>query len=111
MMARDRLMSFGSKYRMKRFGMIKAMINSIIAKKGTCMIIDIGGEYDYWKPFLPQLHDLPVTIELCNIDDRSVAFEDPRFSSRYGNACNLGFAKDMSYDLAHSNSVIEHVGR
>ena len=110
-MARDRALSFGSSYRRKRFALIKRMIDDIVSRKGSCSIIDVGGEYDYWKPFLPELADTPIKVLMCNLDDRSIAFDDPRFSARYTNACDLGFATDMSYDLAHSNSVIEHVGR
>lgn len=110
-MSRDRQKAYTSSFRLKRFSIVRAMIERIIAAKGTCRIIDVGGEFSYWQQYLDQLEGLPITVLICNIDDRSVPFEDPRFAPQWANACDLSFAADKSFDLAHSNSVIEHVGR
>jgi hypothetical protein len=110
-MSRDRQKAYGSSFRLKRFAIVKRMIEDIIAKKGHCKIIDVGGEFNYWKQYLDQLEGLPIEVLIGNIDDRSVPFSDPRFTGTYANACDLSFAATGSFDLAHSNSVIEHVGR
>jgi hypothetical protein len=108
---RDRQKAYGSSFRLKRFAIVKQMIDDIIARKGRCGIIDVGGEFNYWKPYLDQLERLPIEVLICNMNDRSEPFSDPRFTSRWANACDLSFAETGSFDLAHSNSVIEHVGR
>ena len=110
-MQRDGQKAYTSSFRLKRFAMVKSIIDSIIARKGSCRIIDVGGEFNYWKQYLDQLEGLPIEVVIGNIDDRSVPFSDPRFTGCYANACDLSFAADESFDLAHSNSVIEHVGR
>jgi hypothetical protein len=110
-MSRDRQKAYTSSFRLKRFAIIKDLIDQIIKCKGSCRIIDVGGEFNYWQQYLPQLEGLPISVLICNIDDRSVPFEDPRFSGQWANACDLSFAGDGLFDLAHSNSVIEHVGR
>jgi hypothetical protein len=108
---RDRAKAYTSSFRLKRFAIVKSMIADIIAKKGSCKIIDVGGEFNYWQQYLDQLEGMPITVLIGNIDDRSVPFSDPRFTSCYANACDLSFAAAGEFDLAHSNSVIEHVGR
>ena len=66
-------------------------------------VLDVGGTLTNWKmlPFLPRLtilnlakkpSDLPADVEYVR-----------------GDACDLSF-DDLSFDLVHSNSVIEHVG-
>lgn len=110
-MSRDRQKAYGSSFRLKRFAIVKRMIDDIIAKNGACRIIDVGGEFDYWKQYLDHLQGLSIEVLICNINDRSEPFTDPRFTSRWANACDLSFAATGSFDLAHSNSVIEHVGR
>lgn len=110
-MSRDRQKAYTSSFRLRRFAIVKAMIERIIAAKGHCRIIDVGGEFSYWQQYLDQLEGLPIEVLICNIDDRSVPFEDTRFTAKWANACDLSFAADNTFDLAHSNSVIEHVGR
>jgi len=110
-MARDRSLSYSSNFRRKRFEIILRELKRIVAEKGSCSVIDVGGEFDYWRPFLPQLQGMPINVLVCNLKDRSESWDDDRFSSRYANACDLGFVSDGEFDLAHSNSVIEHVGR
>jgi methyltransferase family protein len=95
-----------NRFRQTRFNShIKPIINKIRAQKGSCSIVDIGGDYEYWLDF-----DLgsDVTVKLVNLKE-PVPLEDKRFSSAFGDARNLDF-QDNSFDLVHSNSLIEHVG-
>ncbi|MGU3539288.1 class I SAM-dependent methyltransferase [Methylobacterium sp. A54F] len=103
--------AYGSRYRKKRFSSFVKLAQACIAEKGSCRIIDVGGEYGYWRPFRTELQGLPLQITITNLSDRTEAFEDERFSFRTGNATDLDFVEDNEFDLVHSNSVIEHVGR
>jgi hypothetical protein len=87
------------------------MVERICAVRGTCRIIDVGGDFAYWRPLLPLLADLPVEICLANLELPATSPDDPRFSAIAADACDLHDIPDASFDLAHSNSVIEHVGR
>lgn len=73
-------------------------------------VLDIGGTRQTWQnesavqfPVTPQF---PVT--LLNILDYGMT-ENPRFTAVQGDAAKLPFA-DSTFELAFSNSVIEHVG-
>src|SRR3546814_8846589 len=51
--------------------------------------------------------DLSVTI----VNMEGETGDDGPFQLRLGDACNLSEYADNSFDIVHSNSVIEHVGR
>lgn len=95
-------------FRRKRFQRVLGLIDAAIAKTGGCRILDVGGEQGYWDAVGDLLENRKVTIDLVNLSAEPVS--DPRFRSFAGDACNLAAFADMSYDVAHSNSVIEHVG-
>jgi hypothetical protein len=89
--------------RMQRFLSLVAPLMS----KGPVRILDIGGTASYWHA-LPGLYRAPnVEITICNLSRDE--FDDGNLRVRHGNACSLPFT-DMSFDVVHSNSVIEHVG-
>lgn len=72
----------------------------------SARVIDLGGTEDLWT-----LVDTPVHVTLVNTPGSSVAVTDPtRFHLVHGDACDLRAFADASFDLAFSNSVIEHVG-
>ena len=99
--------SFSFRARQRRFSFIREMIERIIARKGHCRIADIGGTQYYWRiaqDFLPRPD---VEIHLINLDHTPAGHG---FVSVAGNACELQNLDDNSFDLVHSNSVIEHVG-
>lgn len=71
-------------------------------------IIDLGGTSDYWRRVgLDFLKDNGFTVTIVNIEETELG-EGP-FRCMVGNACNIDMA-DNSFDIVHSNSVIEHVG-
>jgi hypothetical protein len=105
------------KFRRARFLRLEAIINSVLESKGTCSIIDLGGSTLYWQLLKPEI------LKQCRIKIVNRASEDMRISdtdSRVldsdifefleGDACDLSGIADDEYDIAHSNSVIEHVG-
>ena len=96
------------RFREKRFSHIQPLIESVIAKKGSCRIADIGGTAYYWKIAEDFVNRNPVEIDLINLSHVEVS--NPKFKSLTGNACALEDIADNAYDLVHSNSVVEHVG-
>lgn len=103
--------AYGSSYRRKRFGTFVELVKACLARKSTCRILDVGGEYGYWRPFHDMLRGMPIEVTITNLEDRTVAFDDDRFRFVAGDATDLAFVDDNAFDLVHSNSVIEHVGR
>lgn len=65
-------------------------------------IIDVGGGGFNWTLVPEQPH---VTIVNLDVEDRT----EGRFTYRRGDGTSLPFA-DNAFDIAYSNSVIEHVG-
>ena len=70
-------------------------------------ILDIGGTADFWRA-VPTLYGLDnIEITVCNIDKDER--DERNLRLRYGDATSLPFVNE-SFDIVHSNSVIEHVG-
>lgn len=104
--------SFAFKMRKKRAERIRMLINKCYEEKGKVDIIDIGGTKVYWKiiPF-EFLKEKNVKITLINLPDSVVESEnDDIFTYKSGDGCHLEEYMDEQFDIAHSNSVIEHVG-
>lgn len=79
-------------------------------KKGRRInIIDLGGDYRFWESMNFKYIDL-VDITLINIIKKDIPCEITNFNSLEGDATNLCGIRDMEFDLAFSNSCIEHVG-
>jgi hypothetical protein len=104
--------SIGLRFRRARIAPLLDMISQIHRAKGRCSIIDIGGRKEYWS-IVPEgfLSANRVSITITNIEEGSVEKpEDGIFKFEFGDGRQLNF-DDKSFDIAHSNSVIEHVGR
>ncbi|PPU68874.1 hypothetical protein XpiCFBP4643_07720 [Xanthomonas pisi] len=73
-------------------------------------MIGVGGTLAYWAQvpdaFFAQ-HACEVTV--VNLDDSPPPAARTHPRSQWGDGCALGYA-DNAFDIAHSNSVIEHVG-
>lgn len=109
--------SASNTYRSRRFRRFAAMVSDLLARSGACRIIDIGGEPGYWRAYGSELlRDPRVTIAMVNYrvtDADRAALAGPgeeRMSLREGDARDLRDVAAGAFDLAHSNSVIEHVG-
>ena len=100
---------YANRFRQKRLGRFLALVDEIASRKGTCRILDLGGKLAYWQALEPLWCDRPCHITLVNLAAEAVP--DERFSSIAGDACALPQFADLSFDLVHSNSVLEHVGR
>jgi hypothetical protein len=102
--------SIANRMRRKRSRHVMRLIEQAHREHGRCRIIDLGGELAYWRLFdRKALEDFNVHITLVNLPPMVV--EDPMFAAVQGNACDLsGVFPDNSFELVHSNSVVEHVG-
>ena len=107
----DSQKSIGSKLRSKRIAPLLKMIESIYIKNGCVNIIDIGGIDIYWN-IVPSIfieeHNVKITI--VNIPDSILPNNYGPFTFVHGDGCELFMFDTNSFDIAHSNSVIEHVG-
>lgn len=105
--------SLASRFRRKRFRLLEAIIGRIVARKGHARIIDIGGRRDYWALLDPALAP-KVSLVLLNLGTELEVgrAEGDTMDVSYleGDGCSMPQFGDASFDLAHSNSVIEHVG-
>jgi hypothetical protein len=107
----DNSTSMGSKFRQRRSGPLRDMIARIHREKRSVSILDVGGMENYWTIFPEDfLRQKRVRIVLLNLekDIFSVRQEDI-FSTSVGDGCALSYDDD-SFEICHSNSVIEHVG-
>jgi hypothetical protein len=97
-----------SQFREERFRTyVRPIIDAVIKARGSCRILDLGGDADYWQFDLPPSG---VEIWLLNIEAKPPS-PDPRFHVVQGDARDVNAFGDGSFDFVHSNSLIEHVGR
>jgi hypothetical protein len=87
------------------------MIREVFREKGKVEIIDVGGTRTYWNIIpIDLLRAQNVKITIVNFPDTEMIFDDPLFSFVPGDGRNLSNIDDNAFDIAHSNSVLEHVG-
>jgi hypothetical protein len=77
-------------------------------------ILDVGGTAKYWTALADDIACLDCEVLVVNFDVDELNHEElgrlrDRISFAVGNATSLPYG-DGSFDLVHSNSVIEHVG-
>ena len=99
---------YGNKFRKRRFIAFLDLAGQVIAERGECRILDVGGRLEHWTTFADLWDRMPLRITLANLEAVPVA--DPRFESVAADARDLAMFTDGSFDLVYSNSVIEHVG-
>ena len=98
-------------WRLRRIRPLIALIESVHAQKGRVSVIDVGGTPRYWK-IVPQdlLQRCNVTITIVNLPGSQLPADHEVFRYLAADGCDLNSFADRSFDIAHSNSVIEHVG-
>lgn len=107
----DSQKSPGAKLRAKRIAPLLQMIESIHKNNGFVSIIDLGGTKTYWGIVSSQyLSDHKVNITIVNLPGSASIEDHGPFRFIEADACNLNQFDDKSFDIAHSNSVVEHVG-
>lgn len=97
-----------NRFRRSRFAVFAGLVKSVLAEKDSCRILDVGGTHSYWQAFGEQLPDR-TTVTLLNTSPDKES-DTQIISHRVGDACAMTDIADDSYDIVHSNSVIEHVG-
>ena len=97
--------------RKRRSQLLLPMILEVFREKGEVEIIDVGGTRTYWNIIpVDVLRAQNVKITIVNFPDTEMIFDDPIFSFVAGDGRNLSNFDDNAFDIAHSNSVLEHVG-
>lgn len=96
--------SLATRMRRRRFAFFVSLLGRV---KRPVRILDIGGTQEFWERMGGGgLGDVRVT--LLNLIARPTG--SPRFESVSGDARDLSEYPDASFDVAFSNSVIEHLG-
>ncbi|MBC9250138.1 hypothetical protein A9179_07615 [Pseudomonas alcaligenes] len=103
--------SLGSRIRKRRLVRLMSMIDRIHAQHGHVKIIDVGGTHRYWR-LLPAsyLESRSVSVTLVNLQPVAMPSADGCFTFMQADGCDLQGIGTGAFHLAHSNSVIEHVG-
>jgi len=95
--------SLAVQFRRKRFAFFQSLLSHL---ERPVRILDVGGTETYWKMMELNTGD-QVFISLLNLSQNEVSL--PNVTSIAGDARAI-LAKDASFDVVFSNSVIEHVG-
>lgn len=107
------LRSLSFRLRRKRAKRIVDLVEDVYADRRKVEIVDVGGTREYWN-IIPMEYLLRrnVHITLVNIStaENAAIGNDGVFSCALGDGCGLEDIGDCQFDIAHSNSVIEHVG-
>jgi SAM-dependent methyltransferase len=102
-----------SRFRRRRFRRLEALLRDIVARRGRASVLDIGGRRDYWRLLSPELAP-KISLTLLNREAELAVGRDERdemdVTYVQGDGCAMPQYADASFDLAHSNSVLEHVG-
>ena len=107
----DSQQSAGSKLRTKRIAPLLRVIEAISIEYGHANVIDIGGTEQYWG-IVPEkyLEKYNVKITIVNLPGAKLPEDHGLFTFIHADGCNLTDIENNSFHIAHSNSVIEHVG-
>lgn len=108
----DNPRSVGSRLRARRSSLLIRQLSRVHASAGKVSVIDVGGTRNYWNA-LPEdaLNAFDVHVTVVNLPGESHPENDERFSYVDGDGCDLHWVSDQQFDIAHSNSVLEHVGQ
>jgi hypothetical protein len=96
--------SLAVEFRRKRFAFFQSLLNRL---DRPVHILDVGGTESYWRTMGLDSGDR-VFITLLNLTEHDVTL--PNLTSISGDARKIN-ARDASFDVIFSNSVIEHVGK
>src|SRR3546814_9168183 len=95
----------GNRFRRKRFEHFLGLIRRAAQSRQEIRILDIGGTRDYWVALQDMWSRYPISVTIVNMEGETG--DDGPFQLRLGDACNLSEYADNSFDIVHSNSVIE----
>lgn len=98
-------------FRVRRFAHIRKLLEAALAEKEHVEILDLGGSEKYWligEDFINQ-HRSRLHFTIVNVEDQEKMDSD-LFTFTIGDGCDANLFKGRTFDIVHSNSVIEHVG-
>jgi hypothetical protein len=98
-----------SRYRARRLARFVALCDEILKRKSEVRVLDMGGRVAYWRDLQDVWAGRNLTFTIVNFE--SELESGSRFATETGDVRDLSRHPDMSFDIVHSNSVIEHVGR
>lgn len=101
-------------FRAARFRQVQALIDGLLLERDEIRILDAGGRPEYWNRLSPE-SAARTEIVILNYSSELIDYSQSvpdylRYENVVGDACNMPQFADSSFDLVHSNSVIEHVG-
>lgn len=102
--------SLSARFRRARARWVVELIETIFAARGEVRIIDLGGDPAYWNRIFDRELLQARRVRVTLVNPAPFSSDDPMFDCRAGDACSLPEHADGSFDLVHSNSVVEHVG-
>lgn len=95
--------SLGNRFREKRFSFFSKKFKNL---NKPITLLDIGGKINFWENRkLAGNNDYKITI--LNIEKEKSNYSN--INCQIGDATNLNNFKNKSFDIVHSNSVIEHL--
>ena len=104
----ERRESLSQSFRRKRVAVFLPLIEAAFRRTGQCRIIDLGGRANYWDLFdRTFLEANKVHVTTVNLETPE-GVSDPMFTEIQGDTLSLPKFADQAFDIAHSNSVIEH---
>jgi ubiquinone/menaquinone biosynthesis C-methylase UbiE len=95
--------SLGNKFREKRFSFFLKKFNKM---QKPITILDVGGKINFWVN-RGLAGNTNFEITLINIEKEKSLY--PNIKTKMGDATDLSPFNDKSFDIVHSNSVIEHL--
>jgi hypothetical protein len=104
--------SWAARLRARRLVDLIELIRDANTASGSVSILDIGGTGKYWA-MVPEkiLDECDVQVTVLNLPGSEArAVDQDRLRFVEGDGCDLARFADGEFDIAHSNSVIEHVG-
>ena len=98
-------------FRRRRVETLNAMIADVKARQTGCTVIDFGGTRNFWHTWREHIQLDGVQVDCVNMDETHASDSGyDKINFIKGDARALPQIADKSYDIAFSNSVIEHVG-
>jgi len=104
--------SLASRIRRRRIGPLLELVRTAHQQYGRVRILDIGGTRAYWTIFPREAFDrYEIGVTLVNLPGAQLPADDERFCYVAADGCDMRERfPDGSFDIVHSNSVVEHVG-
>jgi len=102
MLDSDKVYSIAHQMRLKR---LRVFLDLLAEVPKPCRILDVGGEPEYWQRLGFRMEG--VSVVCANLQPRRSELDF--VETVFGDATGMPQYEDESFDVVHSNSVIEHL--